>query len=263
VLGLILICACGARGGSRQAPASGPPVIAGSAPPAPPPRLITSAPTPAASAAVSTTAPAVPPPEPIPKHRFEPAQRFIAKSKLTMYRYHQRRVGNVDGYFAPIVLTGDGGFLVVGTREDFPGGKFQVGKSRPVVAKLDAAGSLTWERAYRTTGFLDYEGASAAELEDGYVVYVLSYVHPARGAVVRLLRLDRKGGVVWDLKLRGQGRENTPFAQDVRLHQGQIFLDGHIYKDSSDTAYGWQGTVSLGGKLLSDDVGGANPYGKH
>ena len=92
---------------------------------------------------------------------------------------------------------------------------------------------------------------------------MLSYVHPARGAVVRLLRLDRKGGVVWDLKLRGQGKENTPFAQNVRLQRGQILLDGHIYKDSSDTAYGWKGSVSLDGKLLSDEVGAANPYGKN
>jgi hypothetical protein len=77
-----------------------------------------------------------------------------------------------------------------------------------------------------------------------------------------LVRIDDAGKVVWDLRLRGQGRENTPFAQTARLSDGQILLDGHIYKDRSDTAYGWKGTVGLDGKLTSDEVGGPNPYGK-
>lgn len=222
------------------------------APVATPPPAVVAAPAPAVS----------PPPQPLPKQRFAAARRFIEKTKLDLYRYHEHRVGNVEGYLAPILATSDGGLLVVGTRADYPKGKYQVGKSRPVVCKLDAEGKLTWERAYRANGFVDYEGASAVEVDDGYLVYVLSYVHPGRGAVARLVRIDGKGGVVWDLKLRGQGRENTPFPQNVRLHQGQLLLDGHIYKDSSDTAYGWTGSVSLDGKLLSDEVGGANPYGK-
>ncbi|MBE7482244.1 MAG: hypothetical protein HS104_19980 [Polyangiaceae bacterium] len=248
VVGLIVACACGARGGHPPPPTQAPMLLA--SPPAEP------------VPAVTASAPPPPAPllEPIPAERFEPARRFIQTTKLDTYSYHQRRIGNVEGYLAPILLTADGGFLVVGTRADYPGGKYQVGKSRPVVAKLDAAGAPTWERAYRTRGFLDYEGASAAELDDGYVVYVLSYVHPGRGAVVRLLRIDLQGAVVWDTKLRGQGKENTPFAQNVRLRQDKLFLDGHIYKDSSDTAYGWTGTIGLDGKVLSDEVGAANPY---
>ena len=260
IVGLIAASACGAPAGSQKPPppAEAQPGLAGSRVPRPSP----SGSAPAAIASPTTSAPASAPPKPIPQERFEPAHRYVDKTKLSLYSYHTDRIGNVEGYTAPILLTSDGGFLVVGTRTDYPAGHYQIGKSRPVVAKLDAGGALSWERSYRASGFLDFEGASAVELDDGYVVYVLSYVHPARGGVVRLLRLDRKGTVVWDLRLRGQGRDNTPFAQNVRLQQGQLSLDGHIYKDSSDTAYGWKGTVSLDGKVQSDEVGAANPYEK-
>jgi hypothetical protein len=175
-----------------------------------------------------------------------------------LYSYHTKRIGNVEGYLAPILHTKDGGFLLVGTRR--PPGKYRVGVSKPVVAKLDADGKKKWERPYPHVGFLDYEGASAIEVSDGFIVYILSYVHPARGSVARLLRLSPKGDKVWDTRLRGNGREGTPFPQNVRLVGSELLLDGHIYKDASDTAYGWRGSVSLEGKVLSDEVGAANPY---
>jgi len=262
LVALLVVVGCGPRPSSRPPPPAPPPAWAAPSPVQP-------APVPAPAPVLAPSAPPAEPqpiaaaPAPIPKQRFAAAQSFIKKTKLDMYGYHDHRVGNVEGWFAPILLTSDGGFLVVGTRSSSPAGKFQVGASRPVVAKLDANGQRKWEHAYKAPGFLDYEGASAVEIDDGYVVYILSYVHPARGAVVRLVRIDRTGKVVWDLRLRGQGREDTPFAQTARLVGGQISLDGHIYKDASDTAYGWQGAVSLDGKLIRDEVGGANPYGKH
>lgn len=210
--------------------------------------------------------PLPPPPEkdapPPNAERFEPAQRFVRDTKLALYSYHEKYIGNAEGYLAPILRVADGGFVVVGTRADYPEGQYQVGKSRPVVAKLDGAGKKSWERSYRTSGFLDYEGASAIELPDGYVVYVLSYVHPSRGAVVRLLRLDRQGEIVWDRRFRGQGGVNTPFAQYVQLVGDKLLLDGHMYKDKTETAYGWKGILSLEGKIEKDEVGEANPYSK-
>jgi len=205
------------------------------------------------------TVPSAQPPRAAPGS-FEPAQQFAADSKLSLYHYHTHRIGNSEGYLAPIIATRDGGFLVVGTRSTSPPGRYQVGSSRPVVVKLDAKGSKVWEHAYPARGFLDYEGGSAVEVEDGYIVYILSYVHPSGGSVVRLVRIDRDGEVVWDLRLRGDGRAGTPHPQTFQLRQGKLFMEGHIYKDASETAYGWRGTVSLDGKVLSDDVGAANPY---
>ena len=229
-------------------------------PPQPAPlAMATPAPTTAQPAPpVAPVAAAPPAPERIPEHVFEPAHHYARSTELDLYSYHTKHIGNAEGYLAPIVRTRDGGFVVVGTRR--PPGKYQVGVSRPVVAKLDPSGKKQWEKDYKAAGFLDYEGASAVELADGYVVYILSYVHPARGSVARLVRLDASGGKLWDTRLRGEGRDHTPFPQDVRLVGGTLTLAGHIYKDASETAYGWRGTVSLDGKVLSDEVGGPNPY---
>lgn len=231
-------------------------------PPSPPPPLTLAQPAPAPAQPVAPVAPVAPAPTPaperIPEHVFEPAHRYAKDTDLALYSYHTKRIGNAEGYLAPIVRTSDGGFVIVGTRR--PPGKYQVGVSRPVVAKLDSNGKKQWEKDYKAAGFLDYEAASAVEVPDGYIVYILSYVHPARGSVTRLVRLDRGGGKVWDVRLRGEGRDHTPFPQDVRLVGSVLTLEGHIYKDASETAYGWRGSVSLDGKVLSDEVGGPNPY---
>lgn len=244
--------------GARHPPARTADPRAARPPPGSPTPTPTSppAPSPTTPPAPSPTAP--PPAIRIPAQAFEPARRWVMQTNLDTYSYHARHVGNGDGYLAPMIKTRDGGFLVVGTRR--APGKYRVGASRPVVAKLDASGAMQWERDYKASGFLDYEGASAAELADGYVVYILSYVHPARGSVTRLLRLDQSGRKVWDTRLRGEGQAHTPFPQNVRLTGGVLAMDGHIYKDSSETAYGWKGTVDLDGKVLSDEIGGPNPY---
>ncbi len=237
-----------------QTPAAQP--VATGTPPPPP----VAAPTASTPVQPAPPPPVVEKPQPLPKQVFEPARRFAKKTKLNLYGYHTKRIGNAEGFLAPIIQTSDGGFLVVGTRR--PPGKYRVGVSRPVVAKLDASGTKVWDRVYKRGGFLDYEGASAVELSDGYIVYILSYVHPARGSVVRLLRLDQSGKKVWDTKLRGNGRAGTPHPQDFQLVDSKIVMEGHIYKDATETAYGWRGSVSLDGKVLSDEVGAANPYKK-
>jgi hypothetical protein len=78
--------------------------------------------------------------------------------------------------------------------------------------------------------------------------------------VTRLLRLDAKGGKVWDTRLRGDGKAHTPFPQNVRLAGDRLELDGHIHKDAGETAYGWRGSVGLDGRVLTDEIGAANPY---
>lgn len=231
----------------------------------PPSQPVLQTPTPDPAARAASNAESNPPPapsavavQPTPEHVFEPARLYIKTTNLSLYSYHTKRIGNVEGYLAPILHTSDGGFLVVGTRR--PPGPYRVGVSQPVVAKLDATGAKQWDRSYRRSGFLDFEGASAVEVAGGYIIYILSYVHPARGSVARLVRLDPAGNTLWDTRLRGDGRAGTPFPQNVRLVDALLILDGHIYKDASETAYGWSGSVSLEGSVLSDEVGAANPY---
>ena len=238
-----------------------------SAPPAPTPaQTVAADDTPAAppSAEPPPTASAVPAPppsaEPAPVVDLSPAHAYFENTKLKMYRYHKKYIGGTEGFSAPIIALREGGFLVVGTRHDFPPGKYQVGKSRPVVAKLDASGKKLWERSYRKTGFLDFEGASAMQVDDDYIVFIQSYVHPARGATPRMVRMNADGEVLWDTHFPGTGRAHTPHPQWMRLVDDKLVLEGHIYKDSSETAYGWRGEVSLDGKILSAQIGKANPY---
>jgi hypothetical protein len=146
----------------------------------------------------------------------EAAQAYANREGIQLYFDHVRNISNAQGYSASVIATHDGGSLIVGTRHDYPPGQYAVGKSRPVVVKLDASGKPDWEKAYPEQGFLDYEGASALENEDGYLVYILSYVHPKQGAVGRFLQLDRAGKVRWHLQLRGNGQVQTPFALTLR-----------------------------------------------
>ena len=66
---------------------------------------------------------------------------------------------------------------------------------------------------------------------------------------------------MWERQLRGKGGAQTPFPQTIRLtDSGSLLLEGHIYLDRSETAYGWKGEVDSSGKLVVDQVGKANPY---
>jgi hypothetical protein len=197
-----------------------------------------------------------------PPDAIEVGRKFAKANDVALYSYHEKYIRNADGFTASIIATRDGGTLLVGTRSSIPkGGKYEIGKSRPVVIKLDRAGSVVWEQAFTKKGFLDHEGGSAIEVDDGFVIYIQSYVHPARGSVARLLKLDPKGALVWERQLRGDGGPHTPFPQSVQLtRRGTFVMTGHIYLDKSERAYGWDGEVAADGKLLSDVVGKADPY---
>jgi hypothetical protein len=214
---------------------------------------------PAAAVALSFALALAAPPDAI-----EVGRKHAATNGISLYSYHERYIRNADGYTASIIATRDGGTLLVGTKSTIPkGGAYEIGKSRPVVIKLDRAGAVEWEQAFTKKGFLDHEGGSALELDDGFVVFVQSYVHPARGGVGRLLKLDAGGKLVWEVQLRGDGGALTPFPQSVqRTKRGTFVMTGHIYLDKSERAYGWDGEVSADGKLVSDVVGKPDPYKK-
>ncbi|MCX5745986.1 MAG: hypothetical protein NT062_26200 [Proteobacteria bacterium] len=190
---------------------------------------------------------------------FDAARKAATARALTLYSYATQHVGTSDGHLAPIIKTADGGFLVIGTTTAIPEGKpYVVGKSAPTVMKLDKAGAITWQQDYKAKGFLDYEGGAVAATADGnYLVYILSYVHPARGSVARFLQIDPTGKVRWELRLRGDGGPRTPFPDDVVLAKdGSLALSGHIYVDQTEQAYAWTGTIDKAGKLVADKVGG-------
>ncbi|HEU0264776.1 MAG TPA: hypothetical protein VFR01_03535 [Geobacterales bacterium] len=194
------------------------------------------------------------------------AKKYASDQRIDFYAYHMNRIGNVDGYFAPIVITRERHILLVGTKSGTPpGGTYEKGKSRPIVSKLDPAGKLLWQRSLPKSGFMDYEGGSLAQTADGgYVVFILSYVDPSLGASTRLVKLDASGNTVWDHHFRGRGTVDTPFAETVRLlPSGSVSLMGHVYPTAQDysreIAYRWSAEVDPNGTVVYDKTG---PAGK-
>jgi len=189
------------------------------------------------------------------------AKKIATDMRVSLYSYHARFIGNTDGRFTPIVVLPDGGSLIVGTVSDIPpGGRYEIGKSHAIAIRLDPRGKIAWQRKLDKKGFLDYEGGSVAPTADGgCVVFVLSYVHPARGAVTRFVKLDKKGRVLWDRQLRGDGRVATPFpSQLVQMTaKGSIVLAGHIYLQTGGarTMNAWTGELDKNGRVIADKIG--------
>lgn len=97
--------------------------------------------------------------------------------------------------------------------------------------------------------------------DGGVIAHVLSYKAPGSGPVARLVKLDKAGAIVWDWVGRGQGNKDTPNATTLQLTKDVIRMTGHIYLDKVDIEHAWTGEVDAAtGKLLSDEVGAANPY---
>ena len=185
------------------------------------------------------------------------AKQLAADLHVSLYSYHAKFIGSTDGHFAPIAVLPDGGSLIVGTVSDIPpGGRYEIGKSHAIAIRIDPRGDVAWQKKLDKKGFLDYEGGSVAPTADGgCIAFVLSYVHPARGAVARFVKLDKKGRVVWDRQLRGDGRVNTPFpSQLVQMTaKGSIVLVGHI--GAASAMHAWAGELDKNGRVVADKVG--------
>lgn len=189
--------------------------------------------------------------------RVDPAallRRHVERSRLTLYAYQLDRVGNDEGYFAPMVANEAGEAFAVGTtsdlREDAP---YQDGKSHPYAIWVDAAGNVVWERSLRSgTTFIDYQGGSAVATPDGgFIAFFLCYRGTGAFSASRLVKLDRTGKVLWEWT-SPLGRE-ARFPETLRLlPSGRVRMEGHV----GTSATRWTGELDAStGKLLRDEVG--------
>jgi len=162
----------------------------------------------------------------------------------------------VDGLAGPITATDDGGLVLVGTKSTAPDGTFVAGASIPVAVRLDAKGKKVWERILKHKRFIDFEAASVVSTRDGFVVYVLSYVDPGKGAVSRLVKLDPQGKPTWEWIGRGDGYVNTVYASTIeRTPTGSLRLTGHVQPEKGGKLFQWTGEVDPAGTLVRDEVG--------
>jgi len=178
----------------------------------------------------------------------------VERSGLRLYTYQLARVGNAEGYFAPLVANGKGEGFAIGTRSDLPeGAPFQEGKAHPYAVWVDARGKVVWEKSLRVgKRFLDYEGGSAVAAPDGtFIAFMLCYVTPSSIPISRLVKLDRKGRVLWEW-MSPPGAE-ARFPEELQLVGEEVVrMTGHL--GSSRTP--WAGELDAKtGRLLRDEVG--------
>jgi hypothetical protein len=182
-------------------------------------------------------------------------RRHVERSRVTLYSYQLDRVGNGEGYFAPMVANEAGEAFLIGTTSDLPeDAAYQDGKSHPYAMWVDANGKLLWGRSLRSgTTFHDYEGASAVATPDGaFIALFHCYVKSGAYGASRLVKLDRTGKVLWEWT-SPLGR-NARFPEKLQLlPSGTVRMEGHV----GTSATRWTGELDAKtGELLRDEAHG-------
>ena len=132
--------------------------------------------------------------------------------------------------------------------------------ARPVAVRFDASTKVRWEVNLRRKGYDDFEGASAASVPGGYVVFVPSHVTANRSGVSRLIKLDDNGRPVWEWLGRGTGGVGTPFIDRFQAKpDGTLLLTGHVQVEKGETYHQWSAEVDAAGKLVHERTGDVLP----
>ena len=185
-----------------------------------------------------------------PSNRRALAEKFARTEETSLYSYHLDRIGNTEGFAAPIIATADGGTLLVGTRRG----------ARPVAVRFDERMKVRWEVNLRRKGYDDFEAASAVTVPGGYVVFVPSHVSANRSAVSRLVKLDDNGRPVWEWLGRGTGGVGTPFIDRLQAKpDGTLLLTGHVLVEKGTIYHAWSAEVDPAGKLVHERTGDVLP----
>lgn len=259
---------------SAAAPAIAPPPMSAQAPiptlptpaPEPPPLTAPQPPPPAA------TEPAPPPPPGIDDASEYAARYAVAKAALrnilatdgqfAVSRFHLRDVG--FGEPAPVVEAPGGGFYLAINRNARD--SMQV----PSLLRLDATGSVTWERRLPVQRPFDtYEVRGALVAPDGDIL-VIYCPFVAKGASPRphiLTKVDPNGRVHWTKQLPAK-REfmRGPFIENASIDaSGNVIAWGHatrhdegVRDDFTGTRY-WYGTITRDGNVVRSELGDLMP----
>lgn len=159
--------------------------------------------------------------------------------------------------FEQFVVAPSGDVFLIGTLSGNTDYDYKPGRTKPVVARLDPTGKPRWQKVLVKKGFLDYEGGTIAATPDGgCVAQIISYVHPGRAPVTRLVKLDAKGKVLWDHQFRGDGGPKTPLGDHFELlPDGSVLITGRYYDDVNNTQkHDWKAVLDPNGKVVSDEV---------
>jgi len=139
--------------------------------------------------------------------------------------------------------TADGGYVLAGYTDSFGAGERDLW-----VLKLDAAGSLQWQRAY---GGPEHDVAlSIGELPGGgYVVAGSTWSFGDGWSEAWVLRLDASGGDLWRRTYGGPGADSGQWIEVTA--EGRLFVAA-TFQTESPTAYNpWLFEVDGSGAILS------------
>lgn len=159
--------------------------------------------------------------------------------------------------FGQFVAAKGGDVFLVGTLSENSDYDYKVGRTKPIVVRLDARGQARWRRVLTAKGFLDYEGGSLAPTADGgCIVWIASYVHPARHPVTRIVKLDANGKTLWEHRFRGNGGAKTALGDNFELlPDGSVSITGRYYEDREDKIrHEWKAVLDTKGKVVVDTM---------
>jgi len=136
--------------------------------------------------------------------------------------------GGVD-IAGSILLTDDGGFIVVGTSNDIDNEKDDI-----YIAKYNSSGDLDWENFIGKSSGSNEEGAVIKKAQTGYII--AGSIGPKNSKDVYLVKIDDAGDFEWDNTF---GVDKDDYASDIIMHN-----DGYLIIGSSN---GYNSFDGLGG----------------
>jgi len=151
-----------------------------------------------------------------------------------------------------IVLTPDGGYAVAGhTRSKGAGG------SDFWVLKLDANGSLLWEKTFG--GFLgDFAKSIVSTSDGGYAVAGYTSSKGAGGSDFWVLKLDANGSLLWEKTFGGS---NSDAAYTIiSTPDGGYAVTGYTFSKGAGGSDIWVLKLGARGNLLWDKTFGGSDY---
>lgn len=154
--------------------------------------------------------------------------------------------GDGDEEFSySVQQTADGGFIVAGNSNSTASGNISVsthGETDFLIVKLDAAGTMTWNRMLGGTSFESV--AAIQQTTDGGYIVVGSTTSSASGNVTQVgygqedawvVKLDASGNIVWN-KTFGGSNADFPTAIQQTFDGGYI-MTGYTSSSASGTVY--------------------------
>lgn len=158
-----------------------------------------------------------------------------------------------------VIETSDRGYLVAGQSYSYRTGTRY---DDIVLIKLDAGGSLAWQKSYGGAGYDDSPEAIAAVTDndgnpDGYILAGATDSFGAGGRDIWLLRLENNGDIRWQKTLGGGGSE---YARAIRTVTGGFLLAGSTTSFGAGGSDVWVVKIDADGALLWERAyGGTGP----